>query len=369
MTAGSASCSRPDHDVVTHTTLTRLKVVTHTTLTRLKVVTHTTLTRLKVVTLLASFLTVAVILLFHCLQSSLLQQTDWCCRDTMTYTRSLSATDDAEHNDRIRYKHTQRHLPGCLIIGVRKGGTRALLEFMNMHPMIQAHRKETHYFDNVDNYSNGLEWYRKRMPYSFPDQVTVEKTPAYFTSDAVPERVYRMNCSVKLVVVLRDPVQRVISDYMQIHSNKLTRGRPHDTFEELAMDAGGEVRQSYNAVRRSLYARHVARWLRWFPLERFCFVDGDNLIRDPVSELRRVESFLQIEHKLTREDFRFNATKGFYCMVEDGRERCLAHSKGRAHPRVERRVLEKLYTFFRPHNDELFRLIKQTFNWSLAEGG
>ena len=357
MTAGSASCSRADHTVVTHTTLTRLKVVT-----------HTSLTRLKVVTLLASFLAIIVILLFHCLQSSLLQQTDWCCRDTMTYTRSLSETGAEHRLDRIRYKHTQRHLPGCLIIGVRKGGTRALLEFLNMHPMIQAHRKETHYFDNTDNYSNGLEWYRKRMPYSFPDQVTVEKTPAYFTSESVPERVYRMNCSVKLVVVLRDPVERVISDYTQIHSNKLVRGRPHDSFEELVIDgATGEVRQTYNAVRRSLYHRHVAHWLRWFPLERFCFVDGNNLIRDPVSELRRVETFLQIEHKLTHDDFRFNRTKGFYCMLEDGRERCLAHSKGRAHPKVETQVLNKLYTLFKPHNEKLFQLIKQTFNWSLPE--
>ena len=351
MTAGSASCSRAEQTVVTHVS---------------------SLTRLKVVTLLASFLTVILILLFHCVQPSLLQQTAWCCHaDMVAYTRSLSVTTDDTHNgksSRIRYKHTQRHLPGCLIIGVRKGGTRALLEFLNMHPMIQAHRKEMHYFDNTDNYSNGLDWYRKRMPYSFSDQITVEKTPAYFTSELVPERVCRMNCSIKLIVVLRNPVERAISDYTQIHSNKLERGRPHDLFEELVLDSStGEVRQTYNAIRRSLYHRHMEHWLRWFPLERFHFVDGDNLIRDPVAELRRVETFLHIEHKLTHSDFRFNRTKGFYCMLEEGRERCLAHSKGRAHPKVDTPVLHKLYTFFQPHNDKLFQMIKQTFNWSLAE--
>jgi len=56
-----------------------------------------------------------------------------------------------------------RRLPQCLIIGVRKGGTRALLEFLNLHPDVQAERREVHFFDNDNRYKRGLDWYRRQM--------------------------------------------------------------------------------------------------------------------------------------------------------------------------------------------------------------
>jgi len=57
-----------------------------------------------------------------------------------------------------------RRLPQCLIIGVRKGGTRALLEFLNLHPDVQAERREVHFFDKDNRYRRGLDWYRRQMP-------------------------------------------------------------------------------------------------------------------------------------------------------------------------------------------------------------
>lgn len=56
-----------------------------------------------------------------------------------------------------------RRLPQCLIVGVRKGGTRALLEFLNLHPDVQAERREMHFFDNDNRYRRGFEWYRRQM--------------------------------------------------------------------------------------------------------------------------------------------------------------------------------------------------------------
>jgi len=53
------------------------------------------------------------------------------------------------------------------------------------------------------------------MPPTLEGQVTMEKTPSYFVTKEVPERVYKMNPSIKLLVVVRDPVTRAISDYTQ----------------------------------------------------------------------------------------------------------------------------------------------------------
>jgi [heparan sulfate]-glucosamine 3-sulfotransferase 5 len=103
-----------------------------------------------------------------------------------------------------------------IIIGAKKCGTRALLEMMNLHPRITRTTREVHFFDRDENYANGLTWYRKRMPFSFPDQLTVEKTPGYFVSPEAPVRVRAMNRNVKLVLIVRDPVTRLISDYTQV---------------------------------------------------------------------------------------------------------------------------------------------------------
>lgn len=53
-------------------------------------------------------------------------------------------------------------LPTALIIGVRKGGTRALLDAAALHPKVRIVRRETHFFDS--NYSLGFDWYKDQMP-------------------------------------------------------------------------------------------------------------------------------------------------------------------------------------------------------------
>lgn len=55
-----------------------------------------------------------------------------------------------------------RNLPEALIIGVKKGGTRALLEFIRLHPNVRAAGNEVHFFDR--HYAKGLNWYRHKMP-------------------------------------------------------------------------------------------------------------------------------------------------------------------------------------------------------------
>ena len=88
---------------------------------------------------------------------------------------------------KVHFPKTNRHLPQAIIIGVRKCGTRALLEMMFLHPQIQKAAGEVHFFDRAENYEKGLEWYRRKMPYSFKGQVTIEKSPSYFVTPEVSD--------------------------------------------------------------------------------------------------------------------------------------------------------------------------------------
>ena len=73
---------------------------------------------------------------------------------------------------RRSHRRRRRRLPNALLIGVRKGGTRALIDALSMHPKIRAARHELHFFDDDKNYDRGLEWYRAQMPTTSDDQVS-----------------------------------------------------------------------------------------------------------------------------------------------------------------------------------------------------
>lgn len=257
---------------------------------------------------------------------------------------------------------TSQRMPHSIIIGVRKGGTRALLEMLDIHPSVAAAATEVHFFDWDENYARGSDWYRGLMPYSYPHQITVEKTPGYFTSPLAPERIRTMNSSIKLLLILRDPAERVVSDYTQVYFNRLEARKPVRPIEELLV-RGGALNTRYKAIQRSLYHLHMRNWLRHFPLAQIHLVDGDTLVRDPLPELRRVERFLELPPRIAASNFYFNQTKGFYCIRSDGRERCLHESKGRPHPPVNGTVLRQLRAYFRPHNRNFYRLVGRNFHW------
>ena len=182
-----------------------------------------------------------------------------------------------------------------------------------------------------------------------------------------------MDPGVLLLLVVRDPVTRLISDYTQIMHNHVERGLTPRNFEEMVFVGGGGVNASssshlvntrYDAIGKSMYDVHMRRWLRHFPLSQFHVVNGDRLIRKPWQELNKVESFLGLRKEITRDLFYFKATKGFHCVRKEAREqRCLTKSKGRRHPDVSAETVSKLRKFYTQHNYEFYNLVGRDFGW------
>ncbi|XP_061556579.1 heparan sulfate glucosamine 3-O-sulfotransferase 6-like [Phycodurus eques] len=256
----------------------------------------------------------------------------------------------------------RKRFPRAIIIGVKKGGTRALLEFLRIHPDVRAVGAEPHFFDRF--YGRGLEWYRNLMPRTLDGQITMEKTPSYFVTKEAPSRVCTLNCQTKLIVVVRDPVTRAVSDYTQTLSKN--PGLP--SFQSLALRnaSAGTIDTSWSAVRIGLYAKHLENWLRYFPLSHFLFVCGERLVSDPAGEMGRVQDFLGLKRVVSEKHFYFNQTKGFPCLKKpegSSRPHCLGKSKGRPHPRIPTGVLQKLRDFYRPYNRRFYQLSGQDFGW------
>ncbi|XP_035389455.1 heparan sulfate glucosamine 3-O-sulfotransferase 3B1b [Electrophorus electricus] len=255
-----------------------------------------------------------------------------------------------------------KRLPQAIIIGVKKGGTRALLEFLRVHPDIRAVGAEPHFFDR--NYDNGLDWYRELMPKTLEGQITMEKTPSYFVTREAPARIYSMSRATKLIVVVRDPVTRAISDYTQTLSKK----PDIPTFESLTFKnrTTGLIDTSWSAVQIGIYAKHLDNWLQFFPMRQILFVSGERLISDPAGELGRVQDFLGLKRIITDKHFYFNQTKGFPCLKKaegSSKPHCLGKTKGRTHPNIHPEVVQRLRDFYRPFNMKFYQMTGHNFGW------
>uniref|UniRef100_A0A8B9XTN7 Sulfotransferase n=1 Tax=Bos mutus grunniens TaxID=30521 RepID=A0A8B9XTN7_BOSMU len=249
-----------------------------------------------------------------------------------------------------------KQLPQAIIIGVKKGGTRALLEFLRVHPDVRAVGAEPHFFDR--SYDKGLAWYRDLMPR------TLEEDAQLLRVAGASQRISAMSKDTKLLVVVRDPVTRAVSDYTQTLSK-----RPDiPSFESLAFRnrSAGLVDRSWSAIQIGLYAEHLERWLRHFPARQMLFVSGERLVRDPAGELGRVQDFLGLKRIISDKHFYFNQTKGFPCLKKaegSGRPHCLGKTKGRPHPEIDAQVLRQLRDFYRPFNRKFYQMTGHDFGW------
>jgi [heparan sulfate]-glucosamine 3-sulfotransferase 3 len=271
-----------------------------------------------------------------------------------------------------------KRFPNLIIIGVKKGGTRALLEMIKLHPQVCSSGPEIHYFDRY--YNKGIEWYRERMPLCYENELIMEKTPSYFVTSGVTEDIFqysteRLNRTLKLLVIVRDPTRRAISDFTQTQGNEI--GVFKRTFEELALkqsvDGEPYVNSQWGAIKIGVYSKHLKRWQRYFKPHEIHIVSGEHLIKQPYDEIKRVEKFLNLPAFIKREHFVYNKTKGFYCFdkqisqpntnVNETDLRCLGSTKGRAHVFVSNETEKLLRDYFRPFNEELYQLIGRNFGW------
>ncbi|XP_067914117.1 heparan sulfate glucosamine 3-O-sulfotransferase 3B1-like [Heterodontus francisci] len=255
-----------------------------------------------------------------------------------------------------------KKLPQAIIIGVKKGGTRALLEFLRVHPDIRAVGAEPHFFDR--HYDKGMEWYKDLMPKTLDGQITMEKTPSYFVTKEAAARIYAMSKDAKLIVVVRDPVTRAISDYTQTLSKK----PDIPSFESLTFKnrTTGLIDTSWSAIQIGIYAKHLENWLQYFPMHQILFVSGERLISDPAGELGKVQDFLGLKRIITDKHFYFNKTKGFPCLKKpegSSKPHCLGKTKGRTHPNIDPEVVQRLRDFYRPFNMKFYQMTGQNFGW------
>ncbi|XP_038051769.1 heparan sulfate glucosamine 3-O-sulfotransferase 1-like [Patiria miniata] len=322
---------------------------------------------------------------------SLSLKTSTCEKCCYRYTTVENGVLEIRSKSELKERGCKKRLPDAIILGVKKCGTTTLRNFLSYHPDIAFTQKELNFFTSSDRIE-GLEFYRSEMVYSTLDQISMEKTPAYSLHPNVPAMVKALLPDVKLIIIMRDPVERAISDFVHVqvtvakHCLKqkafvsfiselrnitLPKGcdffihsEINNTFEESVIDSNGRVKVGSQLISRGVYVQDIQRYLEYFNPEQILVLDGEAFIKNPYPAVKLVEQFLGVRDYFTRDHFYYEVQKGFFCLNKPIPNNCMRRAKGRPHPEVNDETLGKLRDYYRPYNKALNDLMKVDFHWS-----
>ena len=180
-------------------------------------------------------------------------------------------------------------LPNLIIIGAQKSGTTSLHYYLGLHPEISMSKeKELEFFIEERNWPKGLAWYKSN--FVGKTQIYGESSPNYtscFRFPGVPERMYSVIPEAKLIYIVRDPIERMISQYIHQYSDE----RENRPIEE----ALGSL-ENNQYVYRSLYYTQLTRYLEYYPASQILVIPTEDLDNNRQAALRKVFEFLGVNH-------------------------------------------------------------------------
>ena len=212
-----------------------------------------------------------------------------------------------------------RRGPDFVVIGAKRGGTTSLYNYLLEHPAVQPlfpgrqHIKGVHYFDS--EFGHGQRWYRSHFPIEVggyrvarpivSPAVAGEASPYYLFHPLAAERLANDFPDVRLIVLLRDPVERAYSHFKE----RTHHGGETLSFEEALSAEEGRLRgeaerivsepgyrsvehENHSYIAQGRYLDMLPRWFKLFPREQFHIVASEDFYADPERRVNEVWSFL-----------------------------------------------------------------------------
>jgi Sulfotransferase domain len=249
----------------------------------------------------------------------------------------------------------RRLLPGFLIVGAQKAGTTSLHAYLSEHPsVLSPATKEVHFFDH--DFHRGLSWYRAHFERSTrPGRLGGESTPYYLFHPLVPGRVAEALPDCRLIVVLRNPVDRAFSH----HNHERALGFEDLDFEraiaaepgrlageEERLAADGRYRsfahQHHSYLGRGRYAEQLERWLERFDRDRLLVLSAEDLFAEPARIVSEAQEFLGLAPVAAAD---------------------LSARNARAYAPIADDLRARLREEFEPHNRRLYEMVGRDFGW------
>lgn len=170
-------------------------------------------------------------------------------------------------------------------IGAQKSGSSWVYNVLCNHPALEMSvPKELDFFTAF--YDRGYEWYESHVE-NYSGKMLGEISPSYFYDSDAPERVFRYNPNAKIILCLRDPVKRLISN----HFHEVRAG--HVTGDNILLENALKNNPAY--ILQSKFSENISRWLRWFGVDQLHIVLQERISSDPQSVYVELCEFLSIQ--------------------------------------------------------------------------
>lgn len=205
-------------------------------------------------------------------------------------------TSQGSPSERLVASQEVGRLPDFLIIGAQRCGTTSLARHLANHPEVfVAAQKEVHFFDR--QFSNGLDWYRGQFAAGASAKVVGEATPEYMYDPEALERLAETVPQARLIVSLRNPVDRAYSEYWFV------RGRGYESLalddalaaEPIRLTSSDPIERMRHAyVDRGRYLTQLQRVCRFFPREQLLVLIFEEWMKEPADSLRTIQRFIGV---------------------------------------------------------------------------
>ncbi|MGB3404819.1 MAG: tetratricopeptide repeat protein [Microcoleaceae cyanobacterium] len=249
--------------------------------------------------------------------------------------------------------------PNFLIIGVMKCGTTALYDYIIQHPkVISSVVKEI----NTDGLAQKSQKFKINRDYYlsfFPpipensDYITGEASPTYIHVSNTPKLVSNYFPHAKIMVILRNPVKRLISQYhFFVKKSKEMRSLEQileSEFKILSKEKDfHKITDEYARTNRwflahGLYVYFLEKWMSIIPKEQFLIVKSEDLSQSPATVMSQVFQFLDVPE---------------YDSIQFPQK-----NKGTYSSKINPDLLARLQDFYRPHNQRLEEFLGRKFDW------
>ena len=236
--------------------------------------------------------------------------------------------------------------PNYICIGVQKGGTTSLINYLNQNPMIYCLYDELHFFDqksgnklskkDIINYENLFKTNKK---------IVGVKTPSYCYLFYAIDRIYNYNPDIKLILILRDPISRAYS-----HFNMFTqKGRFHqdstkenilEYFKKIASNLKNLKDISRNGkyfIERGFYDEIIEYIYSKFPKENVYIGISEEIKKDKINSYNQLYEFLGAKKLYTIKDTDL-------------------HIREYKTP-ISKELAKFLYTIYKPHIEKLYKIL------------
>lgn len=252
-----------------------------------------------------------------------------------------------------------RMMPSFLLIGAQKCGTTSLFNNLVKHSQIcPPSKKEIGFF--TSNFAKGIPWYKSFFPVT-PDSkrsyITGEATTGYICHPHAVTRVAQTLPQTKLMVLLRNPIDRAYSHYhhtARMGKEDLPFAKAIYQEEQRIGEIKAKIVQDgnyyqksyhyYSYLSRGLYAEQLKPWLALFDREQFLILKSEDFFAEPGKTFQRVLNFLELPDWEVQDFPKYNPN-------------CYSRP-------LDPMLRKELAAYFRPHNQQLNELLEREFDWN-----